>query len=121
MERGGETRGEFTVDKPGRHGSASGEKSASALGSRVGSVRDAVLEVAPYLCGPPPGSAEKSTGKSAQRAILETAWPVLLNTKVIEDTASVRNCLSPEEPKETRQPDVRWGPGWDPGTGENLR
>lgn len=38
------------------------------------------------------------------------------NCQVHHNKESLRNCHSQEEPKETRQPNVMWCPGWDPPT-----
>lgn len=40
--------------------------------------------------------------------------------KIVGYKESLRNCPSKEEPTETWQLKVMWGPGWNPGTGKGI-
>ena len=58
----------------------------------------------------------KLSDKSQLSNIPQDTWPVFLKTvKVTKNKRSVRKCHSQEEDKETRQLNVIWYPGWDPG------
>lgn len=70
-----------------------------------------------HLCGLPPwkiyplSNLEKIINKPNMKSILQNIWSILLQTRNIW-----MSCHSQEEPKETRQPNVVWCPGWDSGT-----
>lgn len=59
----------------------------------------------------------KISDKSQLRDILKITFKVLFRTiKAIKNKRNLRNCDSPEEPKETWQINVTWYLVWDPET-----